>query len=107
MELGRAFGAALRRFRNRAGLSQEAFSTVSSRTYISTLERGQKSPTLEKVDEIASVLSVHPLSILASCYLTRDGTLTFDDLVIRMRAELMVPNEDACTTPGQKPCETD
>lgn len=90
MELGQAFGVTLRAFRERAGLSQEAFSIVSSRTYISTLERGLKNPTLEKVDEIAATMSIHPLSLLVSCYLRYENEITFEDLIERIRAELIV-----------------
>lgn len=61
-----AFGEALRRARKGRQLSQEAFSEISSRTYLSTLERGLKSPTLEKIEAIASVLEVHPLTLLTS-----------------------------------------
>lgn len=38
------------------GLSQEAFSDVSSRTYLSSLERGLKSPTLNKIEELCEVM---------------------------------------------------
>lgn len=93
MELGQAFGIALKRYRIRANLSQEAFSAVSSRTYISTIERGLKNPTLEKVNEIACVLSVHPLTILASCYLMYDTALTIDDLFTIIREELIKSEE--------------
>ncbi|MDD0995864.1 helix-turn-helix domain-containing protein [Pseudomonas sp. TNT2022 ID1044] len=94
MELGRAFGLALKRYRIRAGLSQEAFSNVSSRTYISTLERGLKNPTLEKVGEISSILSVHPLTILVSCYLLQDDSLTLDNLLMRVRTEFLSPETE-------------
>lgn len=90
MEQGKAFGVTLKRYRIRAGLSQEAFSTVSSRTYISTLERGLKNPTLDKVNEIASALSVHPLTLLTTYYLALDNTLSIDDLMARIRSELIV-----------------
>jgi transcriptional regulator with XRE-family HTH domain len=95
MELGKAFGVTLKRYRMRAGLSQEAFSTVSSRTYISTLERGLKNPTLDKVNEIASALSVHPLTLLTTYYLTLDNTLSIDDLIARIRSELIAANGDS------------
>jgi transcriptional regulator with XRE-family HTH domain len=94
MEQGKAFGVTLKRYRIRAGLSQEAFSTVSSRTYISTLERGLKNPTLDKVNEIASALSVHPLTLLTTYYLALDNTLSIDDLMARIRSELIVENSD-------------
>jgi transcriptional regulator with XRE-family HTH domain len=93
MEPGKAFGVTLKRYRVRAGLSQEAFSSVSSRTYISTLERGLKNPTLDKVNEIASALSVHPLTLLTSYYLTLDDTLSTDDLIARIRSELINSNK--------------
>ena len=50
------------------GLSQEAFSDVSSRTYLSSLERGLKSPTLSKVAELCEVMDVHPLTLLTLAY---------------------------------------
>lgn len=88
MELKQAFGAALRQLRSKRKLSQEDFSDVSSRTYLSTLERGLKSPTIEKVDELASVLDVHPLTILVGCYLLQDNPLSLDELFSRIRTEL-------------------
>jgi transcriptional regulator with XRE-family HTH domain len=94
MELRKAFGVTLKRYRVRAGLSQEAFSSVSSRTYISTLERGLKNPTLDKVNEIASTLSVHPLTLLTTYYLMLDDTQSIDDLIARIRSELIVANRD-------------
>ena len=62
------FALALRRVRKARGMSQEAFALESSRTYVSTLERGLKSPTLNKVDELARVLNVHPLTLLMAAY---------------------------------------
>jgi transcriptional regulator with XRE-family HTH domain len=55
--------------RKSSGLTQEDFSTVSSRTYLSSLERGIKSPTISKIDELASVIGVHPLTLIALAYL--------------------------------------
>jgi transcriptional regulator with XRE-family HTH domain len=63
------FGRALRVARKAKGLPQESFDQVSSRTYISSLERGLKQPTVAKVDELAAVLGVHPLTLLALSYL--------------------------------------
>jgi transcriptional regulator with XRE-family HTH domain len=88
MELKQAFGAALKKLRSERKLSQEDFSDVSSRTYLSTLERGLKSPTIEKVDELASVLHIHPLTILVGCYLLQDQPTSLEKLFSRIRAEL-------------------
>jgi len=60
---------ALKVARSAKGLSQESFSFVSSRTYVSSLERGMKSPTLSKLDDLAEVLQIHPLTLLALAYL--------------------------------------
>jgi transcriptional regulator with XRE-family HTH domain len=65
--LGR-FGAGLQLARKSRGLTQEDFSIVSSRTYLSSLERGMKSPTISKLEELASVIGIHPLSLLALAY---------------------------------------
>ena len=40
MNLKQGFARALKQARKQKGLSQESFSDVSSRTYVSTLERG-------------------------------------------------------------------
>ncbi|AMN80599.1 helix-turn-helix domain-containing protein [Pseudomonas azotoformans] len=73
MELNIAFGLALKQIRNGRNLTQEDFAMVSSRTYLSTLERGLKSPTLEKIDQIAGVLGVHPLTILLATYADKES----------------------------------
>jgi len=68
MKLREGFAAALRETRKHQELTQEDFSDVSSRTYLSSLERGMKSPTLDKLEEIASVIGVHPVALLAMAY---------------------------------------
>ena len=88
MELNQAFGAALQRLRKNRSLTQEDFSTVSSRTYLSTLERGLKSPTLEKVDALASVMDVQPLTVLAYTFLLRDPTVSLEEMLVRVYDEL-------------------
>lgn len=68
-----SFGKALRRLRDSNGITQEDFSDISSRTYVSSLERGIRGPTIEKVDELAKVISLHPLTVLAATYLIEEG----------------------------------
>jgi transcriptional regulator with XRE-family HTH domain len=68
MKLLTRFGVGLQLARKCRGLTQEDFSVVSSRTYLSSLERGKKSPTISKIEELASVLNLHPLSLLALAY---------------------------------------
>ncbi|MGE5491527.1 MAG: helix-turn-helix domain-containing protein [Actinomycetota bacterium] len=73
MELREAFALALKAARKAHGLTQEDFGAVSSRTYVSTLERGGNSPTIEKVQGLAEIIGIHPLTILAMTYLRIQG----------------------------------
>ena len=63
-----SLATAIRTVRKARGLSQEAFSDVSSRTYMSSLERDLKSPTLHKLTELCEVMEVHPLTLLTLAY---------------------------------------
>lgn len=78
---------ALKTVRKARGLSQEAFSDVSSRTYISTLERDLKSPTLHKLTELCEVMDVHPLTLLTLAF-AGDSTRKADELLAQVRQEL-------------------
>lgn len=68
MNLRQALALSIKTARKRRHLSQEAFSIVSSRTYLSSLERGLKSPTFDKLDEIAGVINIHPASLVLAAY---------------------------------------
>lgn len=61
---------------------------MSSRTYISSLERGLKSPTLEKVDQIAGALAIHPVTLVAYSYLDSGDSDGFDRLLGQIEDEL-------------------
>lgn len=78
---------ALRKIRKARGLSQEAFSDVSSRTYLSSLERDLKSPTLNKLAELCEVMEVHPLTLLTLAY-AGDSTHKAEDVLEQVRQEL-------------------
>lgn len=58
-----AFGRAFRRARKAKGLTQEDFEGISSRTYISTIERGLKFPTIEKIDQLARFMGYSTLTL--------------------------------------------
>ncbi len=59
-EVNRAFGEALRVYRTRQGLTQEALAAACElhATYISQLERGLKSPSLTTLLLLARALNV-------------------------------------------------
>lgn len=60
MDIIRVFGDNLRKYRNRLGLSQEAFAEKCGlhRTYISAIECYRRSIALENVQRIADALEV-------------------------------------------------
>ncbi|MBH3758913.1 helix-turn-helix transcriptional regulator [Pseudomonas aeruginosa] len=84
---------ALKTVRKARGLSQEAFSDVSSRTYMSTLERDLKSPTISKLAELCEVMEVHPLTLLTLAY-AGDSTRKTDQLLAQVRQELQEIGQD-------------
>ncbi|AKJ26849.1 helix-turn-helix domain-containing protein [Caldimonas brevitalea] len=90
------FARTLRAVRVLRGLSQEQFDTVSSRTYLSAMERGLKIPTLGKIEELASVMNVHPATLIALSYCDELNEAAFRDLWERVAlegAELLAARE--------------
>lgn len=87
MNINKAFGLALRKARKSKNKTQEDFALVSSRTYISSLERGLKSITIEKLEEISAVIGVHPLTLLCHAYLLKDGELEVTTLIELIQSE--------------------
>lgn len=61
-DLAREFGARVREVRQARGLSQEALADRSGqhRTYIGHIERGETSPTLASIVQLAKALEVDP-----------------------------------------------
>ena len=60
------FGLVLQQLRKERGLSQEelGFESGYHRTYISLLERGKKSPSLQTIFQLAKALKVEPSEIV-------------------------------------------
>lgn len=69
MDLRRGLARSLRLTRKAKGIAQDHLSEVSGRTYLSEIERGIKNPTVEKLDELARAMNVHPLTLLTLAYL--------------------------------------
>ncbi|MBW8465238.1 helix-turn-helix transcriptional regulator [Acidovorax sp.] len=87
MAVKNSLAKALKTVRKARGLSQEAFSDVSSRTYLSSLERDLKSPTLNKLAELCEVMEIHPVTLLTLAYAGADARKT-DQLLSQVRHEL-------------------
>lgn len=83
------FSQSLKFIRKNRDLSQEAFSLVSSRTYVSSLERGLQSPTISKVDELSEVLGIHPMTLLSLSYLNDKHLIKGDKKKIARLLEIV------------------
>lgn len=81
MELRKAFGVAFSKIRKSKDLTQEDFEPVSPRTYISHIERGLSSPTMEKLHALSDVMGIHPVSLVFQTYLTYDRKISALDLI--------------------------
>ena len=68
MSVRMGLAKALASARKYKGIPQEGFSNISSRTYVSTLERGLKSPTVDKLEGLCHILDIHPVSLLFAAY---------------------------------------
>ena len=64
--LQRTIGENLRAYRLARGLSQEAFAEILGvhRTYMGSVERGERNLTLRSVERIAARIDEDPLSLL-------------------------------------------
>ena len=87
MDIRKAFGHSLKVARKSKGLSQEDFSITSSRTYLSSLERGLKSPTLDKIDSLAGRMEIHPLTLMTLSYLCLQNETDPSGLLDQVAAE--------------------
>lgn len=65
-ELLQAFGARVRTMREQAGLSQEALADAAGvhRTYLSSVERGQRNISLANIQALADALGHSPDELL-------------------------------------------
>ncbi|RRV10456.1 helix-turn-helix domain-containing protein [Pseudomonas sp. v388] len=65
MSLKTAVAAVLKAMRRARGLSQKNLAEVSSRTYVSKLERAQSSPTLEMMATLSPPMGLSTLTLVA------------------------------------------
>jgi transcriptional regulator with XRE-family HTH domain len=64
--LNATFARNLRTFRERAGLSQEELADRAGlhRTYVGSVERGERNISLRNVERLASALGVEPAALI-------------------------------------------
>lgn len=89
MNIKHAFGIAFKMVRQFKGLTLLAFAEVSGRTYIREIEKGLKSPTIEKVDILGRYLDIHPITISYLAYLNTDESESFESLSKRVKSEVI------------------
>lgn len=67
-DVQRRFGARLRELRRKAGLSQEdlALEAGLDRTYVSSVERGERNISLQNIVKLARAIRVRPARLLDS-----------------------------------------
>jgi transcriptional regulator with XRE-family HTH domain len=78
MSIRTAVATVLKAMRKARGLSQRDLAEVSSRTYVSKLERGQSSPTLEMMATLSAPLGLSSLTLMQS---NRRRDMTADQLI--------------------------
>lgn len=92
MDTAAAFAIALRETRKAKEMSQEDMQDVCSRAYISQLERGLKNPTLSMVENLASQMHVHPLTLLLKTYQLKHPEVSPEQLIAQVLSELPLTN---------------
>lgn len=88
MDSKAAFGKALKKARDVRRHTQEDFGEGSSRTYISAIERGIYSPTVDKLMTFSKILDLHPLTLIALTCKELEPGLTDNELLERLSFEL-------------------
>ncbi|MEZ7186151.1 helix-turn-helix transcriptional regulator, partial [Pseudomonas aeruginosa] len=75
---------------------------VISREALSLIERGRRSPRLDQIDAICSIIGVHPLSLLARAYLLKTPEASLIDLFARISSEIDKIEEPPADNPFTK-----
>ena len=86
MELNEALGLVIKELRQQRDLPQEGLGP--SQSYISAIERGKWKPSLEKIEQVATILSVHPASLLILAYLKQAPAGEADQILNFIQAEI-------------------
>jgi transcriptional regulator with XRE-family HTH domain len=89
------------------GIAQVSFATVSSMSHVSRIERGTSVPTLGKIEALAEVMDVHPMTVLALSYMASPQPKALQALFERIASEIegleLEKFSDSTLTPGAKP----
>ncbi|MGF6723360.1 transcriptional regulator with XRE-family HTH domain [Paraburkholderia sp. GAS41] len=61
---------------------------ATSRTYLSALERGLQSPTLDKLESIANDIGIHPLTLFIYAYTAGSTDVEIQRIQSRIQREI-------------------
>ncbi len=86
MTLDEAIGVAIKRCRTKRGLSQESIG--ASQSFVSDVERGRKSITINRLEEFSNSLNVQPATLIIRATLIANPTMSIDDLLATINDEL-------------------
>ncbi|NQD81036.1 helix-turn-helix transcriptional regulator [Pseudomonas sp. CrR14] len=87
MELNEAIGLVIKNLRTSKGLPQEGLGP--SQSYISAIERGKWKPSIEKLEQIADIVGIHPLTLLLLAYQKQSHGLKPDELLKKIQREVI------------------
>lgn len=87
MTLKTSFASVLRALRSKRNITQRDFADTTSRTYLSKLELGKSSITLDKLEQVSERLGLSPLTLL-TLTLSEDFGQPPKDLISKLSTEL-------------------
>lgn len=87
MTLKASFASVLRALRSKRNITQRDFADTTSRTYLSKLELGKSSITLDKLEQVSERLGLSPLTLM-TLTLSEDTGKPASDLISKLNAEL-------------------
>ena len=93
MTLKTSFASVLRALRNKRNISQRDFADTTSRTYLSKLELGKSSITLDKLDQISRRLDLSTLTLL-TLTLSEETGKPPSELLTKLRIEIAELQQD-------------
>lgn len=95
MTLKSSFANVLRAMRGMRNITQREFADTTSRTYLSKLEAGRSSITLDKLEQLSERLNLSPLVILTLTLSEHTGQ-SVNELIATLRDEIRNLEQDGC-----------
>lgn len=86
MDSKQAVGMALKILRSNRGIAQEQL--APSQSYVSDVERGLKSPSVEKLIELSAHIGVDPATVLIKSRLLQNPEMSKEMLLSQISKEL-------------------